>query len=694
MNSVENIMIPVEECLTPDHSLNEAIKLMKKTKWNTVPVADEKGKLIGVFTRSALYQMLLLQLEQRTRIENYIKKDIGTITLDTTFEQLEEFIQISEVSTGVVVDDDGKPIGLITTPSAVLSFLHRTQLLKGQLETILQTSNLGALMTDERGKIIFVNEKLNEMLQETAERLLFQDVQQFIPNWERSNLDKEIHFRINFGSDYFVVRLSTYLMSNGKKGSIALFQNVSEVENMAQELQSVKKWKSILQTVIDNAYDGVVMVNEAGHVIFISPSLIELFELDGQMIEHSPVDTVLPHLELTPTLKTGVADISEFMEIKGINYMVHRIPVYQDDQIIGVIGKIVYRQLHEVRERFRRYEDIERRMQVSNRRTETSRFTFKEILSQDPQMEKLMRSGIKAAKGRTTLLIRGESGTGKELFAHAIHSSSSFGQGPFITVNCAAIPEHLLESEFFGYEEGAFTGAKQKGKMGKFDLANGGTLFLDEVGDMSLQLQAKLLRVLQEKEFYRVGGTERIEVNVRIIAATNRPLEEMVEAGEFREDLFYRLNVISFEIPPLRKRKKDILLLSESFIEALNKQNGTSIIGWDPIVQQVMMEYDWPGNIRELRNVWERAMVFSESGNVQLVDLPDYLLKKVGYDLLIDEEETTSPEHTLLEKAEQMAIQKALISANGNKSQACKMLGISRSVLYDKLKKYEFNKVK
>ncbi len=687
-------MTPVNECLSPNNTLNEAINFMKKTKWNTVPVTDSTGKLIGVFTRSALYQMLLLELDQKTMIGNFIKEDIGTVTLDTTSEQLEKIIENSEVGTGVVIDDSEKPIGLITTSSAVLSFLQSTRFLKRQLETILQTSNLGALLTDERGKVIYVNEKLNNMLKQTKEELLFKDLQEIIPSWKSSTSEKEIHTRVKIQSDYFVVRLSNYKRPNGSKGYIALFQNVNELENMAQELQSVKKWKSILQTVIDNAYDGVVMINEDSQIIFISPSLIELFELNEKTIENSPVNETLPHLELTPTLKTGVSDISDFMDVKGINYIVHRIPVYQDDQIIGVIGKIVYRQLHEVRERFRRYENIEKKMHVSTRKTETSRFTFKEILSQDSQMEKLMRSGIKAAKGRTTILIRGESGTGKELFAHAIHSSSSCGQGPFITVNCAAIPEHLLESEFFGYEEGAFTGAKQKGKMGKFDLANGGTLFLDEVGDMSLQLQAKLLRVLQEKEFYRVGGTERIEVNVRIIAATNRSLEEMVEAGEFREDLFYRLNVISFEIPPLRKRKKDILLLSETFIEELNKQNGTSIIGWDPLVQQAMMDYDWPGNIRELRNVWERAMIFAENGNVQLVDLPDYLLKKVGYDLFIEEEESGFAEQSLLEKAEQIAIQKALIKSKGNKSQACKLLGISRSVLYDKLKKYETIEVK
>ena len=376
------------------------------------------------------------------------------------------------------------------------------------------------------------------------------------------------------------------------------------------------------------------------------------------------------------------------MEIKGINYLVYRIPVYQDEQIIGAIGKIVYRQLHEVRETFKRYERKELGDIATRKTPETSRFSFDEIISKDLQMEKLFKSGMKAAKGKTTILIRGESGTGKELFAHAIHSSSNRKNAPFITVNCAAIPEHLLESEFFGYEEGAFTGAKHKGKVGKFDLANGGTLFLDEIGDMSLQLQAKLLRVLQEREFYRVGGTEKITVDIRIIAATNRNLEEMVEKGEFREDLFYRLNVISFEIPPLRKRKGDILLLCESFIEGLNKQNGTSITGWDPLAEQALLEHDWPGNVRELRNVCERAMVFADNGVIHVEDLPDYLLKKIGFNLLLEEDENEL-ERPLLERAEEMAIRAALKKAEGNKSKACKLLGISRSVLYDKLKKYE-----
>lgn len=689
MKTVGDIMTTVTTCLTPGNTLTEALLFMKNAKWNTVPVIDSSKKLIGVFTRSSLYNMLLADLNKNTPILNYIIEEVGTILEETPVEGLDQILLDSRVGTGIVINSKKEPVGLLTKNDALKNYLQESNLLKGQLETVLNTSNLGAVMTDNNHRIIFVNTKLIEMIGKEEKDIINQQIEIIVPNFINLCDEKDIQCRVRLQSEHYIVRVSKYNMADGKQGTITLFQNVSELENMAQELETVKKWKTILQSVIHNAYDGLVMVNENQKIIFISPSLLELFDLHELTVENSSVEEVLPHFQLSQALKTGVADISEFMEVKGITYMVHRIPVYQEDRMIGAIGKIVYRQLHEVRERFKSFENNEKKKLVSDKKGEKARFTFDEIVSEDDQMEKLKRSGMKAAKGKTTILIRGESGTGKELFAHAIHSASPYFEGPFITVNCAAIPEHLLESEFFGYEEGAFTGAKNKGKIGKFDMANGGTLFLDEIGDMSLQLQAKLLSVLQERGFYRIGGTERMEVDVRIIGATNRPLEKMVGEGTFREDLFYRINVISFVMPPLRKRKKDILLLSERFIRELNKQNGTSITSWDPMVEQALIEYDWPGNIRELRNVWERAMVFAENGKVRIGDFPDYLVKKIGYDIFVEENEETM-NLPLLERVERMAIRKALNETNGNKSKACQLLGISRSVLYDKLKKYQF----
>ncbi|MGE5702253.1 MAG: sigma 54-interacting transcriptional regulator [Clostridia bacterium] len=689
MLALRNIMTPLSETLMATDSLAKAIDMLKRLKWNTVPVTNEDGRLIGAFTKSTLHQMLLEGKALDTPVASYIRtENIASIPINVEYEALEQIILTSEVGTGIIVDETDQVIGLITKTDVIFTLFRKTRLLKEQLEEILDTSQLGALMTDGNRQILYVNQHLCNMLGKREAELLNLDLQQLIP-LENTDLKKEIHRQLQLGTQQVIVRLSTYQTVLGQQGIIALVQPMSEVEKMAQELESAKKWKSLLQTVIDHAYDGLVMINEKQEVTFISQSLLELFELDGERTAFASIDTLLPQLKLGGVLKTGVADVSDFMEVKGIAYIVHRIPVFQGEELIGAVGKIVFRQLLEVRERFRKFETSEKKVHAAIehlRKSEGARFTFEQIITKDPQMEKVIRSVNKAAKGRSTILIRGESGTGKELFAHAIHSMSSRHTGPFVSVNCAAIPEHLLESEFFGYEEGAFTGAKQKGKQGKFDLAHGGTLFLDEVGDMSLTLQAKLLRVLQEKEFYRVGGTERIQVDVRIIAATHRFLEEMVELGQFREDLFYRLNVISVEIPPLRKRKDDILLLSECFLEELNKQEGTSVTGLDPSVQKLMQEYAWPGNVRELRNVLERATIFAEHGRVQLEDLPDYLLKKATSESGTEQEDAQG---SLLEQAERSAIRQALAQTNGNKTKAAQLLGISRSVLYEKLRRQQ-----
>lgn len=452
----------------------------------------------------------------------------------------------------------------------------------------------------------------------------------------------------------------------------------------SQELKTVKTLKRTLETALDNAYDGIVMTDENKNVQMVSPPLLELFNLHPASVLNQPVAKILPELHLDNVYSSEIAEVSGFLEINGIKYIVHRIPILEDGKVIGAIGKVVFRQLNEVSELFKKLQKAENKASYYHQqfqKSESARFTWDHLLTVDPYMEKLKKSAGKAAKGRSTILIRGESGTGKELFAQAIHNSSARSTGKFIVVNCAAIPEDLLESEFFGYDEGAFTGARQKGKLGKFDLANGGTLFLDEVGDMSLSLQAKLLRVLQEREFYRVGGTVRIQVDVRIIAATNRNLEEMVKEGLFREDLYYRLNVISLNVPPLRERLYDTDYLIGKFMIDLNQILGTSITGIDVRARETMLSYTWPGNVRELRNVMERAMTFAENGKIRFEDLPDYLVTQVSI-------KEPALNVSLVENAELETIKKALIQVRGNKVKAARLLGISRSGLYEKIKKY------
>nr|WP_205825419.1 sigma-54-dependent Fis family transcriptional regulator [Bacillus sp. RO1] len=574
------MITPIPYQIKESTTLADALNIMNQEKYGILPVVDSHEKLIGVFTRSRLFQMVKQGKPLTSPIKDFIKKDVYSLKEDTPFRELQEIVRNSSVGTGVVVDPENRVLGLFTKADMVMGLLNVTR-----------TLNL----------------------------------------------------------------------------------------------------KQSLQTAMDHAYDGILLADDTQTIQMVSPSLLELFNMEYQEVLHKKTDEVFPHFQLSKIFETEEAEVSDFHEINGIKYIIHRIPVLQEGRMVGAIVKIMYRQLNEVNELFKRLQKAENKASFYHtelKKSESARFTWEHIITENPVMEKIKKSAAKAAKGRSTILIRGESGTGKELFAHAAHNSSARKDGKFVVVNCAAIPEDLLESEFFGYEDGAFTGARSKGKIGKFDLANGGTLFLDEIGDMSLNLQAKLLRVLQEREFYRVGGTKRIHVDVRIIAATNRNLEEMVKEGTFREDLYYRLNVISLFIPPLRERMRDIHILSEKMMSDLNRIIGTSITGFEPQAKHILMSYHWPGNVRELRNVMERAMTFAEHGKIKIEDLPDYMLASPK---VLVEEIAVTQEESMVESAERQAIETALTKTKGNKAKAAKMLGISRSSLYDKLKKYQLN---
>lgn len=677
MLEFRDIVTPVDCLVTETTTLQEAVEIFMEKKWNLLPVTDLERNLLGVFTRSGLYQMILEGNPLETAIQPYIKKEARSIRIDTPYSEIEQAVKTSQVGTGVVLDEQDKVIGLLTKTEMVLALLKSANTLKEQLETILQHSNIGVLMTDGSQQMIYANEAFAKISGRTVASIMSRKLGDIFPGL--LNGDDMPHHYEKFKS---ILHVSSYETVNHEEGKILLFQDISELEKMAEELETVKKLKLTIETTLEYAYDGILMTDEKNRITMVSPPMLELFSLEKNEVLHKPVEQVLPQLKLGNVFQSEMAEVSDFNEMNGIRYIVNRIPIKKDGKVIGAIGKVMFRQLNEVSELFKRLQKAENKASFFHeqlQKSESARFTWDHIFSKDPYMEKLKKSAAKAAKGRSTVLIRGESGTGKELFAHAIHNSSARSERKFIVVNCAAIPEDLLESEFFGYEEGAFTGAKLRGKIGKFDLANGGTLFLDEIGDMSLSLQAKLLRVLQEREFYRVGGNVRVKVDVRIIAATNRNLEEMVRQGKFREDLYYRLNVISLNIPPLRDRVQDVEYLIMELMKELNSMLGTSITGIASSAKTALLRYEWPGNVRELRNVLERAMTFAEHGKIQAEDLPDYLLSPLIKQI------------SLAEDAELGAIRKALSQTNGNKAKAAKLLGISRSGLYEKIKKYQLS---
>jgi len=305
-----------------------------------------------------------------------------------------------------------------------------------------------------------------------------------------------------------------------------------------------------------------------------------------------------------------------------------------------------------------------------------------DVITKNARMQEILGLARDIASLRSTVLVRGESGTGKELVARAIHYSGDRASKPFITVSCAALTETLLESELFGYEKGAFTGAGGQTR-GKFELADGGTIFLDEIGDISPKLQADLLRVLQERCFYRVGGTEEVRVDVRVIAATNKDLAQLVAEGKFRDDLYYRLNVIEIKIPPLRERREDIPLLAEHFVERISHELDKEVSGISSEALKVLIDYDWPGNVRELENAIERAIVTCRNGTLEE---GGFSALRVGA-----RQPWTVPDLPLAE-LERQAIVAALERRSGNVKEAAAALGIDRSTLYDKLKRYEIRR--
>ncbi len=326
-----------------------------------------------------------------------------------------------------------------------------------------------------------------------------------------------------------------------------------------------------------------------------------------------------------------------------------------------------------------------RKLVVENRNLREElgkRYDYPNIVSKSARMQEVLAAVERVAPTNSTVLIGGESGVGKELIARAIHQHSKRAGGPFIKINCTAIPENLLESELFGYEKGAFTGATAS-KPGKFELADKGTLFLDEIGDVPTATQAKLLRVLQEREFERLGGTRTIKVVVRMIAATNRDLRAALEQGTFREDLYYRLNVVPIDVPPLREHKEDIPGLVEHFLERYSKESGKPVRSVAPAAMQTLMSFHWPGNVRELQNIIERGVTFAKNDRVEASDIQLDIAPAKGNSTA----QSFLPQGMTLDSWEDEMIREALRRASGNKSQAARLLGLTRNALRYRLSK-------
>jgi PAS domain S-box-containing protein len=452
-----------------------------------------------------------------------------------------------------------------------------------------------------------------------------------------------------------------------------------------------EKYTSILESALETV-DGLIITDNEGKIVFLNKKYAEMMHLTVEEAVGRKVREIIPQTRMDIVAKTGHAEIGSIHLIDSSTPVVcNRIPIKKDGETLGVIALTTFRKLDEVNgllgeiERLN-FEIKQYKSELGNLRG--AKYSLDQIIGNSPLMQQAKDLLQKVAPSTLTVLISGETGTGKELFSHAIHQLSPRRHKPFIRINCAAIPRELLESELFGYEEGAFTGAKKGGKPGKFELANGGTLLLDEINELPLYLQSKLLRVIQEKEIERVGGVKTIELDVRLVCTTNKSMLDLVHKGEFRRDLYYRVNVVEINIPSLRERTEEIESLIKHFIVKINRNHGLHITGIHNGVLQLCRRYSWPGNIRELEHVIERAAVTAASGELGMEHF-DYMLPRI---LASVTDDVTDASGLSLEEAkeiaEKQAIIKALLKTNGSKTLAAEELNIHRTVLHSKIKKY------
>ena len=440
--------------------------------------------------------------------------------------------------------------------------------------------------------------------------------------------------------------------------------------------------------IFDSIYNGAMVTDANGMITHFNRPYGRFLSIDPDQQIGRHCTEAVENSRMHIVARTGRSEINQSHSIKGQEMVVQRIPIEKDGKVIAVFGQVMFKDVRDVGKLARRLMLLESKVKLYEQELMTlrsTRYTFDSIIGNSRNLKELKREAKHASNKGFPVLISGESGTGKELFAQAIHHAGPRRLYPFVRINCAAIPKDLLESELFGYEKGAFTGARAGGKPGKFELAHNGTIFLDEIGDLPLDMQPKLLRVLEDREFERVGGNTVIRSDFRLIAATNQNLEEMISEGRFRKDLYYRLNVISLQITPLRKRKSDIIPIARHLLRSLAQEAALPDIRMDSDTEHALKRHLWPGNVRELSNVLERTLSRLEGDTITPRELPLYLTRvPKGSDSL-----NPSSIRAVQAIAEKKAILKALEETGFNKARAAELLGIHRTLLYKKMKRHD-----
>ncbi len=550
----------------------------------------------------------------------------------------------------------------------------------------------GMIGIDRKSRIIFMNRSASRMLERDSESAIGKHIHELISTSElpriyetgRTELNREL--QLKNGLKIVASRFPMIDEHGEIIGAFAVFKDITEVVSLAEEITDLKEIQTMLQAIIHSSDDAISVVDENGYGLMVNPAYTRITGLQVEDVIGRPASADISegesmHLKALQTRKP-VRGVNLKVGPANREVIVNVAPIIVDNILKGSVGVI-----HDTTEIRSLMKELDRARSII--RTLESKYTFDDIIGLSAEMQLSLQQAKLAAQTPVTVLLRGESGTGKELFAHAIHSASDRKFNKFVRVNCAALSEELLENELFGYEEGALPGVKSGERKGLFEEANNGSIFIDEIGELSPSIQSKLLRVLQEHEILRVGGSKPVPVNVRVIASTNANMEKALLEGTFREDLYYRLNRMPILIPPLRSRKQDIPRIVERLLMKLNQEYGRNIETVTDKALQLLRLYDWPGNVRELENVISRSMIFMNINERVLTEknIPLNMIKatEAKNEVAI---EGGSPLQEQLDTVERGILQRALEQNKGNKSKTAKALDVSLRTLYYKLEKF------
>lgn len=680
--------------LNPEASLWETAGLFLERKIDGAPVI-EQGQIIGLITKTHIIRAVATNSDMHRPIRDYMTRQVSVLEPD------KDIRDVDILFTGrYPVVENGQLLGFITKSDIMVALNEIIDDMAGQMETVISSAYNPIVAIDRQGIIRIWNRAAERYTGLPRSEVIGSYINDIIPESELAEIINsqkcEYGINIRIGDTSFITNRAPIIKNGEVTGAVAVLYDTSELEKITRELAYVKSLNAELDAIIESSFDGLYITDGEGLTLRINKAIKRMTGLGEEDLVnktmHELVDTgILSRSASILVLEQKKPVTLTLTTVTGTNLLVTATPVFDDE---GNIFRIVtsVRDVSELNMLKQRVEQLEGlrdhfEFQMNQMKVKLSG----ELVFKNSDMEKVVYQAMKIAEVDSTVLISGESGVGKEVIAEIIQRNSIRKNGPFVKLNCAAIPENLIESELFGYEAGAFTGARKEGKPGLFEVANQGTLLLDEIGDIPLHLQVKLLRAIQEREIFRVGGTKPIKIDVRIIAVTNKDLENMVRQGEFREDLYYRLNVVPIHVPSLRDRREDIPLLVRHFLTHFNyRYNFKKEIEAEVI--EVLMRYSWPGNIRQLENLIERLVVTSSTEKIGLQSLPSYILSGAESSVQDNDRPVAVnriiPLKNAVESVEKILLEKTFAIA-GSCYKVAEILEVDASTISRKARKYQ-----